>query len=175
LPALTRGTSLKRRFLLAIALAALAIGAAAYAVAANTSPSRGQVAAEVGAWVRAHTNADDTILVWGVDAAIYLAADRDPAGRFPYDLPLVTRGYATPQLIEGWVSELAAAPPRVIVDSEAASGYWAEDDDFLRPPPPGTAGGRDLDLLEPFRDWARDRYVLAVEIDGRKVYARTER
>jgi len=148
--------------------------AAAFAAAANTAPSRGQVAAEVGAWVRAHTSRGDTILVWGVDAGIYLAADREPAGRFPYDLPLVTRGYATEGLISDWLADLVAAPPRVIVDSEAASGYWSEDDDFLRPPPPGSAGGRDLDLLGPFREWARDRYVLAVEIHGRKVYERAE-
>ncbi len=167
MPLLARGA--------AVALAGLAIVAASFAATANTAPSRGQVAAEIGEWVRAHTNADDTILVWGVDAGIYLAAARDPAGRFPYDLPLVTRGYASDGLIRDWLADLADAPPRVIVDSEAASGYWAEDDDFLRPPPPGTAGGRDLDLLGPFREWARGSYVLAVEIDGRKVYERAER
>ena len=149
--------------------------AASFAASANTSPSRGQVAAEIGEWVRAHTSADDTILVWGVDAGIYVAAEREPAGRFPYDLPLVTSGYATEGLISDWLAELADAPPRLIVDSEAASGYWAEKDDFLRPPPPGTAGGRDLDLLGPFREWAGDNYVLAVEIDGRKVYERADR
>jgi hypothetical protein len=113
--------------------------------------------------------------VWGVDAGIYVAAGRAPAGRFPYDLPLVTRGYATPALIEAWLAQLAAAPPRLIVDAEAANSYWAEDADFLRPPPPGAAGGRDLDLLRPFRDWARPRYGLAIEIDGRKVYEHLER
>src|SRR4029079_6946651 len=110
---------------------ALAIVAASIAAAANTAPSRGQVAAEIGEWVRSHTNAGDTILVWGVDAGIYLAAAREPDGRFPYDLPLVTRGYVTEGLIRAWLADLVAAPPRVIVDSEAATGNWAEGEALL--------------------------------------------
>jgi hypothetical protein len=120
--------------------------------------------------VQARTRPDETILVWGVDASIYVAADRAPAGRYLYDLPLVTHSYATPALIKAWVARLAAAPPSFIVDSEAANDYWAEDADFLRPPPPGAAGGRDLDLLDPLRDFVRKDYVFVIEIEGRKIY-----
>jgi hypothetical protein len=144
---------------------------ASFLVAAQQAPDhRGRIGARVGAWVQARTDPTDTILVWGVDAGIYLAAERAPAGRYPYDLPLVTHGYSTTSMIATWVDALAAAPPRVIVDSEAASGHWAEDADFLRPPPPGAAGGRDLDLLEPFRDWVKANYELVAEIAGRKIY-----
>jgi hypothetical protein len=73
-------------------------------------------------------------------------------------------------MVESWVDKLASDPPAVIVDSEAANDYWPEGEDFLRPPPPGTAGGRNLDIVEPFRKFVRDRYVLQTEIDGRNVY-----
>jgi len=176
LAVLARGALAKRAAVLAVSLATLVMVITSFAVAAAEAPShRGRISAEVGEWVHGHTTSNDRILVWGLDAGIYVAAERAPAGRYPYYLPLVTHGYATRALVEAWVAQLAAAPPRLIVDAEAANGYWPENADFLRPPPPGAAGGRDLDLLEPLRDFVRKSYVFVIEIDGRKVYERLNR
>ena len=171
LAVLARGALARPRAAVAVGLATVAMAGVSFLVAAQQAPVHGgRIGAQVGAWVQARTDPTDTILVWGVDAGIYLAAERAPTGRYPYDLPLVTHGYATTSMIATWVEGLDAAPPRVIVDAEAASGYWGEDADFLRPPPPGAAGGRDLDLLDPFRDWVRANYELVTEIEGRKIY-----
>jgi hypothetical protein len=137
-------------------------------------PQSGPATVAVGAWVAARTESGDPILVWGVESNVYLEADRRVAGRYPYLMPLVTPGYSTPQQINAWVAELEADPPVVIVDAEAANRYWAEDADLLRPPPPGAAGGRDLDILDPVRQWIRDHYAFATEIQGRKVYVRVD-
>lgn len=173
---LARGPWAKRPAIAAVALATLAMVAVSVVVAVRDVPlHRGRIAGEIGAWVLAHTDPGETVLVWGVDAGVYVVAERAPAGRYPYALPLVTHGYATPTMIRTWVAELDGAPPRLIVDSEAVSSYWPDDADFLRPPAPGAAGGRDLDLLDPLRDWARPRYVLVEEIEGRKIYRRIDR
>lgn len=137
-----------------------------------TLPQRGPATVAVADWVTEHTRKDDRILVWGVDANVYLASERAVAGRYPYLMPLVTRGYTTPEQVAAWVADLDVAPPTVIVDSEAANPHWPDGDDFLRPPPPGAAGGRDLDILDPFRRWVEEHYVLSGEIHGRKLYLR---
>jgi hypothetical protein len=77
-------------------------------------------------------------------------------------------------MINDWLDDLQAQPPAVIVDSEAAHQYWDATDDFLRPPPPGYAGGRTLDLLEPFRVFVAAHYELSAEIAGRKIYVLLE-
>jgi hypothetical protein len=169
---LARHPSLGRRRLLTISVAcSLVISLAA----TRSYAQRGPATEAIGDWIREHTATVDRILVWGVDANVYLTADRAPAGEYPYLIPLVTPGYTTQQMVEDWVAELAAMPPAVIVDSEAANPHWPDDADFLRPPPPGAAGGRDLDLLDPFRSFVRREYELAAVIEERKIYVRRGR
>ena len=158
---------------LAVVAATAVMVAVSFCVAVAEAPTHtGPVAATIGRWVRHNTQATDTVLVWGLDSAIYVVADRAPAGRFPYDRPLVTPGYVTEAMIASWVADLASHPPKVIVDSEAANPFWHDDSDFLRAPPPGAAGGRATDLLEPLRAWASENYLFVTEIDGRKIYLR---
>jgi hypothetical protein len=153
-----------------IAAAASVLLLALVVSASQWTSHRGPPTTRIGEWIRAHTDPDDRILDWGVDANIYLASEREPAGRFPYLMPLVTPGYTTREMVQSWVGSLGDDPPAVIVDSEAANTYWDEGDDFLRPPPPGSAGGRNLDYVQSFRDFVRENYVKAIEIDGRKIY-----
>ena len=125
----------------------------------------------IGAWISSHTTPSATILDWGVEANIYLSANRAVAGRYPYLMPLVTPRYTTRQMVSDWVSDLQAHPPAIIVDSESANAHWADGEDFLRVPPPGAAGGRDLDIVQPLRDFVATEYHQLAEIDGRKIYA----
>lgn len=155
-----------------VAATAVMVAVSFFVAVAEAPTHRGPAAMAVGRWVRDHTQPSDTVLVWGLDSAVYVVADRAPAGRYPYHLPLLTPGYTTPAMIAAWVADLAADPPAVIVDSEAVNAYWAEDDDYLRAPPPGTEGGRTVDLLDPFRAWASAHYAFVTEIDGRKIYVR---
>jgi len=171
--AVLAASPLRRPQVSALALVALAVvvpWSAGVALATFHSTHRGPATERVAAWIRNHTRSTDRLLVWGTDANIYLSSGRQPAGRYVYLIPLVTPGYTTPRLIGTWVADLARDPPRIIVDSEAANPHWSEGADFFRPPPPGAAGGRDLDLLQPLRDFVKQDYVLVAEIAGRKVY-----
>lgn len=166
----------RRRAALAIVtLLAVVVWATALALNASHTSYRGPATTRVATWIRENSKPDDHLLVWGVDANIYLASGRVPAGRYVYLIPLVTRGYTTTEMIASWVAELKNQPPQVIVDSEAANPYWADGLDFFRPPPPGAAGGRDVDLLEPFRDFVSENYIFVIEIDGRRVYEHVDR
>jgi hypothetical protein len=156
----------RRRFLLGATGACLMLSL----VAMQAYPQRGPATVEVAEWIREHTAPSESVLVWGMDANTYLAAGRGPAGRYPYLMPLVTPGYTTDNMIAAWVESLENEPPSVVVDAEAANEHWSETDDFLKPPPPGSAGGRNLDLLEPFRTYVRSHYLLATELSGRKIY-----
>ncbi len=151
-------------------------GTAALAVLVVASQPLSAVAAnrETGDWIQLHTKPSDRILMWGHEAGIYLDSDRAPAGRYPYLLPLTTPGYTTSDTIDDWMAQLNARPPAVIVDVEAANPFWVDGADFLRPPPPGSAGGRNLDMLAPFRWFVAKRYRLLAIVDDRKIYGLIE-
>ena len=119
--------------------------------------------------VRDASGPDDSIWVWGNEPELYLEADRASATKYSYLYPLVTPGYATPQLIDEVLSQLAADPPRLIVDagSEAPGqpGFQA-----LLVPRPLASDGRDLDLLDPIRDFVRANYRELAIADGWVIY-----
>ena len=114
----------------------------------------------VAAWLTANTDPSASVLIWGFEPAAAVLADRASAGRYPYYLPLTTRNYATPALVDEWVASLRADPPAVIVDARGAFAV----------PRPGSGGGRDLDLIDPFRAFVAERYVDVAVVAGRSVY-----
>jgi hypothetical protein len=83
------------------------------------------------AWLRAHTDADDRIFVWGLYPALYVLADRLPASRFvgfmrgayrDRGAPVSTGWDTGPEVWPALAADLAAHPPAVIADT-AAAGY----------------------------------------------------
>jgi hypothetical protein len=142
-------------------LIALTIGWSALAAVRNLPQHAGPVSGEMAVYLSSATDADDSVLVWGFFPAAAPLADRETAGRYPYLLPLTTPGYATPTMIDAWVADLASNPPAVIIDAEGG------DFDV---PPAGTAGGRNLDIVQPFRDWVHANYVPTETVADRQVY-----
>jgi hypothetical protein len=70
-------------------------------------------------YIQQQTKPHDSIFVWGHAAALYFFADRTPASRYIYLLPLLTPGYADAALIHGFIDELRMAAPTLIVDATA--------------------------------------------------------
>jgi hypothetical protein len=108
----------------------------------------------VAAWLATNTEPGDRVLSWGFEPASVALADRQTAGRYPYFLPLTTPAYTTPEMVTEWVAALESDPPTVIVDTRPR----------LRVPAPGAGGGRDLDIVQPFRDWVAEHYVEVARI-----------
>ena len=115
------------------------------------------------------SEADARIWAWGNEPVLYAEADRLSVTRFCYLYALVTPGYATPALVEETLQELEAARPQFIVD--------------VGSPLPGAPGfqplliarevasdGRDLDLLDPIRDFVSENYDQLTVTDGWVIY-----
>ena len=114
--------------------------------------------------------AGESMLVWGDRPYLYRLADRSPAIRYPYLLPLTTPGYATPELIASLRDQLEADPPAIVVDAGSAAVGESGAPPLLLDRPTASEG-RDLDLLEPLRQFVADHYRLAAIVDGWPVYA----
>jgi hypothetical protein len=69
----------------------------------------------VGRWLARHTERDDRILVWSYDPMVYVLAERDMVGRFPYTYPLVVRWAPVERYEEELMDDLRADPPAAIV------------------------------------------------------------
>jgi hypothetical protein len=68
------------------------------------------------AFVRSHTAPNDRLLVWGLAGGVYFLADRPPASRYLFALPLLTRPYGD-SVVPHFLAELRRAPPTLIVDA----------------------------------------------------------
>jgi hypothetical protein len=123
----------------------------------------------VAAYIQQYAQRSATIWVWGNQPLIYRASERRPAIRYPYLFPLTTPGYATPQLIDELRAELEASPPALIIDA-GSLGPGEPGTPPLLIPRPVAAEGRDLDILDPLRDFVRQRYRLVAIVGGWPVY-----
>lgn len=66
------------------------------------------------------TAPDDSVLVWGTQAAVNFYAQRRSPTRFVYQLPLYQSGYSDEALILEFLDGIARARPRLILDSDEA-------------------------------------------------------
>jgi len=106
---------------------------------------------------------------WGNEPVVYAEADRLSVTRFCYLYPLVTPGYATPELVDETLRELEAAPPHFIVDVGSPAPGLPGFQPLLIPRPV-VSDGRDLDLLDPIRAFVRERYDQLTVADGWVIY-----
>jgi 4-amino-4-deoxy-L-arabinose transferase-like glycosyltransferase len=120
--------------------------------------------------IRASTGPDDAIWVWGNEPQLYLGAQRSVATAFSYLYPLVTPGYTTPTMIQATLADLEADPPALVIDAGSRAPGVVGFQQLLIPRPL-TSDGRDLDILDPLRDFVGERYDEAATVDGWVIYA----
>ena len=109
------------------------------------------------------------LLVWGNEPRLYDLSGRVPATRFSYLYPLTTPGYSTAAQIDEVARQLAVDPPTVVVDA----GSVAPGQPGFLPlliDRPITTDGRDLDLLDPLRNFVAERYELVATVAGWPIY-----
>jgi hypothetical protein len=68
----------------------------------------------VADFIRRNTSPDERILVWGFEPLIYFMADRPPATRFIYTVPLVT-AWSPPEWRQEVLSDIARKQPAFVV------------------------------------------------------------
>jgi hypothetical protein len=69
---------------------------------------------EVASYVQDRTDTDEGVFIWGFEPLVYFLADRRPASRFIYTVPLVT-DWSPPEWREELIRDLADKPPRYIL------------------------------------------------------------
>jgi hypothetical protein len=119
--------------------------------------------------IRGITTPGQAMLVWGNQPYLYRASERAPALRYPYLFPLTTPGYATPTLIAEMRADLERDPPAVVVDAGSPDVGQPGGLPLLIDRPTATEG-RELDLLDPLREFVRENYELYGVLQGWPVY-----
>ncbi|HET7602502.1 MAG TPA: hypothetical protein VFK36_05750, partial [Gemmatimonadales bacterium] len=124
----------------------------------------------VASWIRGQVPADQEIFVWGNMPEIYLESDRTPASPYVYMLPLTTPGFTSERLIGQVLADWEGSPPGVIVDAGSTAPGTPGLPPLLIQRPTLALDGRNADLLDPLRDFVRERYRLAVTVQGWPIY-----
>ncbi|MEM6931888.1 MAG: hypothetical protein AAF602_33455, partial [Myxococcota bacterium] len=92
--------------------------------------------AELSAWLRAHTDPDDRVLVWGFDPVIHVWSERRPASRLIYNFPLALRRSDHDFWLDVLMRDLERTAPPVIVvatDDEVpkVTGFEGDSRDLM--------------------------------------------
>ena len=133
-----------------------------------TRNERDRMVSEV---VERHSDAQDTILVWGAETQIHLLTGRDSPTRFFYQYPLVRSSYVEQSQLDEFISDVTNGRPAVIIDArnsrlppldEASRLEWQPQRRYMHDP---TQFQRLFDFVEA-------EYELIEEIEGWRVYAR---
>lgn len=124
----------------------------------------------VASWIGSHSAVDGTLFVWGNRPQLYTLAQRDPASQYVYLLPLLTPGFTSQDMVSDVVAGWQQEPPAVIVDAGSAAPGAAGMPALLIPRRTEVGDHRDIDLLDPIRDFVRQRYRLATTLEGWPIY-----
>ena len=125
--------------------------------------------------IREETGPDDSILIWGGDAKLYVLSQRDSPTRFFYQYPLVKPGYANQTNRNEFISDIVDSRPTIIVDTEnwrlspldpvARKAWRPTDRRYLHDP--GT--------FKRFFDFVDTEYEILDEVSGNTLYRLRER
>ena len=116
-------------------------------------------------WLSERTRPDDPVVIWGAESGVLVAARRRPPGPYVYAYPLLKTGYGPYRHVDRYLANLAANPPRAIIDTSATNSVIPPLDrerrKGWRSPDPGYAAGAEL---EPLFAWIEARYRPEVAI-----------
>ena len=132
-------------------------------------PNRDQVST-VAAWIRTNTQEMQRSSHGGTSRILYGAADRRPASKYVHMLPLTTPGYSSPEQVAELVGHLEAEPPEAFIDAGSSAPGEPGWLPLLIPRSVLRIDGRELDLLDPLREFVREHYHLAEIVDGWPIY-----
>lgn len=161
------GTRVPIRRNVGVALVGCAVAGSVVTLLSVVEPAPTELVDRAAAAIRAQTASSDRIFVWGNEPSVYLAAERDPAGRYAFQYPLTTPGYSSQQQLAALAASWERQPPVVIVD--AATN-------------PDAVGGFPLfgprlenvwvytDELDPLREFIRARYDVAENVGAWVIY-----
>lgn len=72
-------------------------------------------------YIRAHSGADDTVLMWGAETSVNYLSGRKSPSRFVYQYPLYLRNYQNDDMIASFNRDLQDRKPLLIIDTSATN------------------------------------------------------
>ncbi len=115
--------------------------------------------------VRAETAPDDRVMVWGMEPAVHLLADRRPPGRFFFNVP-VAAPFAPAAWRQEFLNDLDAHPPRLVLVLRNDFIPWATGT-----PTDSSTQMRQWPTLQ---SWLSTHYERETEIEDFAIYSRRE-
>jgi hypothetical protein len=127
--------------------------------------SRSGTNRRVAEWIARHTDAGDTLFVWGFEPVIYVRADRRPASRYVYNVPQRVV-WGTEEHRRVLMDDLARAQPAAVVVEEGDVIDWVVGNE--------RDSRMELEEFPALRAWLSGHYAPAERIDNLEVYLRTK-
>ena len=125
---------------------------------------------DLTAYVIAHTNPEDMVLVWGAATVINFQSGRKSPTRYHYGYPLIVPDYSDEAILE-FVQELETNQPVMIVDTTMRDGYRVPPLDPVRRRQWWAEGGRrDTANLEPIYRFVAEHCRMVDEVDEAAIY-----
>jgi hypothetical protein len=164
------GAGLAASLLLAAATVSVVLISTETAIALSVRSRQSARFESIASWIDSQVPPEGTLFIWGNQTHLYTVAQRVPAAPYVYLLPLITPGFTTQQMISDVVDRWEEQPPAVIVDAGSAAPGQPGMPALLIPRATAVGDLRDFDLLDPIRDFVRERYALATTLEGWPIY-----
>jgi len=158
--------------LAALVLLSLVVGAAGGRMEMAMIEALNARASAVAAWAEREGLAGEAMLVWGNAPQAYAFNGSEPTLRYGFLYPLTTPGYVTEERVAAAFADLEAAPPTLVIDAGSSAPSAPGFLPLLIDRPVAT-DGRDVDLLDPLRDFVANQYELVDTVKGWPVYRLT--
>jgi hypothetical protein len=118
---LGRGGLARARGLFVLSLLAVMVLFAAEPVQSIVQRIQARNANALIHFLREQTSADDEIFIWGGEARVLFEAKRRAPSRFVYQAMLVRSRYASVEIVEGFLNELAQRKPRWLINGNGVN------------------------------------------------------
>lgn len=107
---------------------------------------------------------NETLLMWGAESAVNFLSERRSPTAYVHQYPLYTSGYTKPEMVLGFLRQLQAQPPTLIVDTSSSNKIIPPIDERRNRwrPQSGYAPGAEIDLVT---EWVRDNYLRIVRLE----------
>lgn len=88
---------------------------------ANNIHSQDHDEPEIMSYIKENSLVSDTVLLWGAETSFNVMSNRNAPTRYVYQYPLFKRGYAKQSMMDEFLHDIKATPPKYIIDTSSTN------------------------------------------------------